>query len=185
MNIHEHQAKEILKSCLVHRLQKARCGFFSIDEAKNCRRKPAWSSLGGEKAKFNAAVGAGKRHFQRVTLECEGLAYGFLSPPEEALENVREMLGKNLSSPKQTGPTGKTGKPPVYRRWRPKLTANYIFRSLSIARRGKVSFVASTEGGNGYRGPWLRIHRKKIHTIAINASVGVIDFRQRKSCGCL
>ena len=90
------------------------------------------------------AGGRGKGTFKELTSVAKGGVRVSFSP-EEALENVREMLGKTLVT-KQTGPTGK------------QVNRLYIEDGADIDRElylsilvdrelGKVSFVASTEGG--------------------------------------
>jgi succinyl-CoA synthetase beta subunit len=91
---------------------------------------------------------------------------------EEALANVREMFGNTLVT-KQTGPAGK------------QVNRLYIEDGADIARElylsilvdretGKVSFVASTEGGMDIEAV-AEETPDKIHTIGITASKGVTD----------
>ncbi|MBT6546186.1 MAG: succinate--CoA ligase subunit beta, partial [Rhodobacteraceae bacterium] len=101
MNIHEHQAKEILKSFGAPVAKGV--AIFSIDEAET-----AIANLPGPvyvvKSQIHAG-GRGKGTFKELTSVAKGGVRVSFSP-EEALENVREMLGKTLVT-KQTGPTGK------------------------------------------------------------------------------
>ena len=167
MNIHEHQAKEILKSFGAPVAKGV--AIFSIDEAET-----AIANLPGPvyvvKSQIHAG-GRGKGTFKELTSVAKGGVRVSFSP-EEALENVREMLGKTLVT-KQTGPTGKQVNR-LYIEDGAEIDRELYLSILVDRETGKVSFVASTEGGMDIEAV-AENTPEKIHTIAINASAGVID----------
>ena len=167
MNIHEHQAKEILKSFGAPVAKGV--AVFSIDEAKTAVANlpgPVWVV----KSQIHAG-GRGKGTFKELTSVAKGGVRVSFSP-EEALENVREMLGKTLVT-KQTGPTGKQVNR-LYIEDGAEIDRELYLSILVDRETGKVSFVASTEGGMDIEAV-AEDTPEKIHTIAINAPGGVID----------
>ena len=167
MNIHEHQAKEILKSFGAPVAKGV--AVFSIDEAKTAVANlpgPVWVV----KSQIHAG-GRGKGTFKELPSNPKGGVRVSFSP-EEALENVREMLGKTLVT-KQTGPTGKQVNR-LYIEDGAEIDRELYLSILVDRETGKVSFVASTEGGMDIEAV-AENTPEKIHTIAINASAGVID----------
>ena len=167
MNIHEHQAKEILKSFGAPVAKGV--AVFSIDEAKTAVANlpgPVWVV----KSQIHAG-GRGKGTFKELTSVAKGGVRVSFSP-EEALENVREMLGKTLVT-KQTGPTGKQVNR-LYIEDGAEIDRELYLSILVDRETGKVSFVASTEGGMDIEAV-AENTPEKIHTIAITASAGVID----------
>jgi succinyl-CoA synthetase beta subunit len=165
MNIHEHQAKEILKSFGAPVAKGV--AIFSIDEAKT-----AIANLPGPvyvvKSQIHAG-GRGKGTFKELTSVAKGGVRVSFSP-EEALENVREMLGKTLVT-KQTGPTGKQVNR-LYIEDGADIDRELYLSILVDRETGKVSFVASTEGGMDIEAV-AEDTPEKIHTIAISAFAGV------------
>jgi succinyl-CoA synthetase beta subunit len=130
MNIHEYQAKEVLRGFNVP-VPRGRAAF-SVDEAVAAARK-----LGGDKWVVKAQIHAGGR----------GKAGGvkLVRSLDEVRAEAKRMLGMTLVT-KQTGPKGR-----VVRRL-------YIEEASDIARElylsalvdrsvGRVAFIASTEGG--------------------------------------
>ena len=172
MNIHEYQAKQILKSygapiakgVPVTSLADANAAIDSLPG-------PVWVV----KSQIHAG-GRGKGKFKELDGDAKGgVRVSFSS--DEALANVEEMLGKTLVT-KQTGPAGK------------QVNRIYIEDGADIARElylsilvdrenGKVSFVASTEGGMDIEAV-AEETPEKIHTIGINASTGVTDADAQK-----
>ena len=167
MNIHEHQAKEILKSFGAPVAKGV--AIFSIDEAKT-----AIANLPGPvyvvKSQIHAG-GRGKGTLKELTSVAKGGVRVSFSP-EEALENVREMLGKTLVT-KQTGPTGKQVNR-LYIEDGADIDRELYLSILVDRETGKVSFVASTEGGMDIEAV-AEDTPKKIHTIAISAFAGVTE----------
>ena len=167
MNIHEHQAKEILMSFGAPVAKGV--AVFSIDEAKTAVANlpgPVWVV----KSQIHAG-GRGKGTFKELPSNAKGGVRVSFSPGE-ALENVREMLGKTLVT-KQTGPTGKQVNR-LYIEDGAEIDRELYLSILVDRETGKVSFVASTEGGMDIEAV-AENTPEKIHTIAINASAGVID----------
>lgn len=172
MNIHEYQAKQILKSygapiakgVPVTSLADANAAIDSLPG-------PVWVV----KSQIHAG-GRGKGKFKELDGDAKGgVRVSFSS--DEARANVEEMLGKTLVT-KQTGPAGK------------QVNRIYIEDGADIARElylsilvdrenGKVSFVASTEGGMDIEAV-AEETPEKIHTIGINASTGVTDADAQK-----
>ncbi len=115
------------------------------------------------------AGGRGKGKFKELPADAKGgvrLAFS----PDEAKAHVAEMLGNTLVT-KQTGPAGK------------QVNRLYIEDGADIARElylsilvdretGRVSFVASTEGGMDIEAV-AEETPEKIHTIGIDPEKGV------------
>ena len=140
MNIHEHQAKELLKSYGAP--VAAGVAVFSADEAE-----AAAKSLPGPlyvvKSQIHAG-GRGKGKFKELGPDAKG-GVRLAKSVEDVVSNAREMLGNTLVT-KQTGDAGK------------QVNRLYIEDGADIARElycsllvdrttGRVSFVISTEGG--------------------------------------
>ena len=140
MNIHEHQAKELLKSYGAP--VAAGVAIFSADEAE-----AAAKSLPGPlyvvKSQIHAG-GRGKGKFKELGPDAKG-GVRLAKSIDEVVAFSREMLGNTLVT-KQTGPAGK------------QVNRLYIEDGADIARElycsllvdratGRVSFVISTEGG--------------------------------------
>jgi len=140
MNIHEHQAKALLKT---YGLPVASgVAIFSANEAE-----AASKSLPGPlyvvKSQIHAG-GRGKGKFTELGPDAKG-GVRLSKTPAEVVANAKEMLGNTLVT-KQTGPAGK------------QVNRLYIEDGADIARElycsllvdrsaGRVAFVVSTEGG--------------------------------------
>ncbi len=167
MNIHEHQAKGILKEFGAP--VAAGVAITSLDEAEAAVAAlpgPVWVV----KSQIHAG-GRGKGKFTELGPDAKGGVRVSFSA-DEALANVREMLGKTLVT-KQTGPAGK------------QVNRIYVEAGADIARElylsilvdretGQTSFVASTEGGMDIEAV-AEETPEKIHTIGISASAGCTD----------
>jgi len=140
MNIHEHQAKALLKTYGLP--VAAGVAIFKPEEAE-----PAAKSLPGPlyvvKSQIHAG-GRGKGKFKELGPDAKG-GVRLAKSPAEVAANAREMLGHTLVT-KQTGPAGK------------QVNRLYIEDGADIARElycsllvnretGRVAFVVSTEGG--------------------------------------
>jgi succinyl-CoA synthetase beta subunit len=177
MNIHEHQAKDVLRQFGVP--LAGGVAVFSVDEAKR-----AIDSLPGPlwvvKSQIHAG-GRGKGRFIEPDAgEKGGVRLAFSK--DQALEHVKAMLGKHLVT-KQTGPGGK------------QVNRIYIEDGADIARElylsllvdravGRVAFVASTEGGMDIE-QVAHDTPDKIVTLAIDPSTGVTDADAAKLCDAL
>jgi succinyl-CoA synthetase beta subunit len=140
MNIHEHQAKALLKT---YGLPVAEgVAVTSVDEAAS-----AVAALPGPlyvvKSQIHAG-GRGKGKFKELGPEAKG-GVRLARSADEVVANAREMLGNTLVT-KQTGPAGK------------QVNRLYIEDGADIQRElycsllvdrssGTVAFVVSTEGG--------------------------------------
>ena len=140
MNIHEHQAKALLKSFGAPVADGV--AVFTVDEAVK-----AAESLPGPlyvvKSQIHAG-GRGKGKFKELPADAKGgvrLAFSI----DEVRAHAEEMLGNTLVT-HQTGPAGKQ----VNRLYIEDGAdiANELYLSLLVNREtGRVAFVVSTEGG--------------------------------------
>ena len=140
MNIHEHQAKELLKSYGAP--VAAGVAIFSVDEAE-----AAAKSLPGPlyvvKSQIHAG-GRGKGKFKELGPDAKG-GVRLAKTIDDVVAFSREMLGNTLVT-KQTGDAGKQ----VNRLYIEDGAdiARELYTSLLVDRAtGRVSFVISTEGG--------------------------------------
>ncbi len=165
MNIHEYQAKSLLKD---YGLPVAKgIAIFSKDEAERAAKElggPLWVV----KSQIHAG-GRGKGRFKELGKDAKGgvrLAHSI----EEVVANVNEMLGNTLVT-KQTGPEGKQVNR-IYIEDGADI-AKELYLSLLVDREsGRVAFVASTEGGMDIEAV-AEETPEKIHTITINPTSGV------------
>ena len=167
MNIHEHQAKELLKSfgCPV----AEGVAITSPDEAQGAAQKLP-GPLYVVKSQIHAG-GRGKGRFKELGEEAKG-GVRLARSVDEVVESAREMLGNTLVT-KQTGPAGK------------QVNRLYIEDGADIARElylsllvdrtvGRVAFVASTEGGMDIEGVAAETP-DKIVTVPIDPLEGITD----------
>ncbi len=177
MNIHEHQAKALLKTYGASVAEGV--AIFSADDAE-----AAAKSLPGPvyvvKSQIHAG-GRGKGRFKELGADAAG-GVRLAKSVAEVVANAREMLGHTLVT-KQTGPSGK------------QVNQLYIEDGADIARElylsvlvdretSLVSFVASTEGGMDIEAV-AEETPEKIHTIGIDPVAGVTDADVRKLCAAL
>lgn len=177
MNIHEYQAKALLKEYGAPVADGV--PIFSADEAEAAAQKlggPLWVV----KSQIHAG-GRGKGKFKELGPDAKGgvrLAFSH----EDVVTHAREMLGNTLVT-KQTGPAGK------------QVNRLYIedgadierelYLSLLVNREtGKISFVASTEGGMDIEAV-AEDTPEKIHTIDVDFSDGVTSAVADKVCDAL
>jgi succinyl-CoA synthetase beta subunit len=165
VNIHEHQAKALLKT---YGLPVASgVAIFSASEAE-----AAAKSLPGPlyvvKSQIHAG-GRGKGKFKELGPDAKG-GVRLAKTPAEVVANAKEMLGHTLVT-KQTGAAGK------------RVNRLYIEDGADIARElycsllvnretGKVAFVVSTEGGMDIEGV-AHDTPEKIITVDIDPTQGV------------
>ena len=175
MNIHEHQAKALLKS---YGLPVASgVAIYSADEAE-----AAAKSLPGPlyvvKSQIHAG-GRGKGKFKELPPDAKG-GVRLAKSAAEVVANATEMLGHTLVT-KQTGPAGK------------QVNRLYIEDGADIARElycsllvdrtsGTVAFVVSTEGGMDIE-TVAHDTPEKIVTVDIDPTKGVIAGRYRQDRG--
>ena len=165
MNIHEHQAKAVLKTFGAPVAEGV--AIFSADEAAAAADKlpgPLWVV----KSQIHAG-GRGKGKFKELGPDAKGgvrLAFS----KDEVVAHAKDLLGNTLVT-HQTGPEGK------------QVNRLYIedgadiekelYCSLLVNREtGKVAFVVSTEGGMDIE-QVAEDTPEKIHTIDIDPDYGV------------
>jgi len=177
MNIHEHQAKEVLKAFGAPVARGV--AITSLEEAQaaiDALPGPLWVV----KSQIHAG-GRGKGRFlEKEAGEKGGVRLGFSK--EQALEHVKAMLGKTLVTA-QTGPGGK------------QVNRIYVEDGADIARElylsllvdrgsGKVAFVVSTEGGMDIE-QVAHDTPERIMTLPIEPSTGVTDQDAARLCDAL
>jgi len=165
MNIHEYQAKQVLKGFGAP--VAAGVAITSADEAEAAAR-----SLPGPlyvvKSQIHAG-GRGKGKFKELGADAKG-GVRLARSVEEAVAHAREMLGNTLV----TAQTGEAGK---------QVNRLYIEDGADIARElycsllvdrqhGRVAFVVSTEGGMDIEAV-AHDTPEKIQTIVIDPEAGV------------
>ena len=140
MNIHEYQAKALLRAAgapvsdgrVVLRAEEAKSAASALDG-------PIWVV----KAQIHAG-GRGKGHFKEPEAG-EGGGVRLARSVTEAAEEAKRMLGRTLVT-KQTGPAGKqVGR--VYIEDGADIDREFYLALLIDRQTSRVSFVASTEGG--------------------------------------
>jgi succinyl-CoA synthetase beta subunit len=167
MNIHEYQAKAILKSYGAPIAD----GVMITDAGE---AKASASKLPGPlfvvKSQIHAG-GRGKGRFKELAADAKG-GVRLAKSVEEVVTNAKEMLGKTLVT-KQTGAVGKS------------VNRLYIEAGAGIARElylsilvdrsvGRVAFVASTEGGMDIE-TVAATTPQKIVTLAVDPTTGVTE----------
>ena len=177
MNIHEHQAKAVLKSFGAPVAEGV--AIFSADEAAAAADQlpgPLWVV----KSQIHAG-GRGKGKFKELGPDAKGgvrLAFS----KEDVVKNAEEMLGNTLVT-HQTGPAGKQ----VNRLYIEDGAdiATELYCSLLVNREtGQVAFVVSTEGGMDIE-EVAHATPEKIQTIDIDPSTGVTDASAAAVCDAL
>jgi succinyl-CoA synthetase beta subunit len=140
MNIHEYQAKSILKAFGVPVSDGAPA--FTADEAADAARRlpgPVWVV----KAQIHAG-GRGKGHFAEVEAGEKG-GVRLARSAEEVSRFAREMLGRTLVT-HQTGAHGKRVNR-LYIEQGSDIAKEFYLSLLVDRETAQVAFVASTEGG--------------------------------------
>ncbi len=177
MNIHEYQAKAILKAYGAPVAEGV-----MITDAGDA--KTAVASLPGPiyvvKTQIHAG-GRGKGRFKELRADAKG-GVRIAKSVDEAAASAKEMLGNTLVT-KQTGQAGK------------RVNRLYIEDGADIARElylsllvdrtvGRVAFVASTEGGVDIE-TVAAATPERIVTVAIDPVTGVTDADAAKLAGAL
>ena len=167
MNIHEYQAKQILKDFGAPIASGA--AITSLDQAGEATRSmpgPVWVV----KSQIHAG-GRGKGKFKELSADAKGGVRVSFSP-DEALANVKEMLGNTLVT-KQTGPAGKQVNQ-IYIEDGADIDRELYLSILVDRESGKTSFVVSTEGGMDIEAV-AETTPELIHSVGISASAGCTD----------
>ena len=172
MNIHEHQAKTVLKAFGV----PVPRGFpaFSPDEAYAAAKQLTGSPVFVVKSQIHAG-GRGKGRFEGLGPDAKG-GVRVVKTAEDVKKNADEMLGRVLVTV-QTGPKGK------------QVNRLYIEEGADIARElylsllvdrvtSRVSVMASTEGGVSIEDV-AHDTPEKIHSFTIDPATGVFPHHGR------
>ena len=167
MNIHEYQAKALLKEFGVP--VSAGIPIFSAEEAESAAKKlpgPVWVV----KSQIHAG-GRGKGKFKELGDDAQG-GVRIAKSTEEVVKNASEMLGSTLVTA-QTGANGK-----VVNRLYIEDGAEIdreLYLSILVDRScGQIAFVASTEGGMDIE-QVAHDTPDKILTLPIAATEGVTE----------
>ena len=167
MNIHEYQAKQVLKGFGAPVAKGV--PILSADDVEG-----AIEALPGPlyvvKSQIHAG-GRGKGKFKELPEDAKGgvrLAFS----PDEVRAHVKEMLGNTLVT-KQTGASGKQVNR-LYLEDGADIDRELYLSILVDRETSKVSFVASTEGGMDIEAV-AEETPEKIHTIAIDPLAGITN----------
>ena len=167
MNIHEYQAKQVLKGFGAPVANGV--ALTSLDQAEaavDALPGPVWVV----KSQIHAG-GRGKGKFKELVDDAKGGVRVSFSR-EEALANIHEMFGKTLVT-NQTGASGKQVNR-LYIEDGADIDRELYLSILVDRETGKVSFVVSTEGGMDIE-TVAHDTPEKITTIGITASQGCTD----------
>ncbi|MEM6665830.1 MAG: ADP-forming succinate--CoA ligase subunit beta [Pseudomonadota bacterium] len=177
MNIHEYQAKALLKSYGAPVAEGI--PLFKAEEAAS-----AADTLGGPvwvvKSQIHAG-GRGKGKFKELGPDAKGGVRVAFSK-EDALSHVGEMLGNTLVT-KQTGPAGKQVNR-LYLEDGADIESELYLSLLVDRTTGQVAFVASTEGGMDIEAV-AEETPDKIHTIPVDPETGVTSDTAAAICNAL
>ncbi len=166
MNIHEYQAKELLRKYGVATQE----GQVALDQDE--ARKIA-ARYGG-KAVVKAQIHAGGRG--------KGGGVQFAKTPDEAAELWTRMMGMNLVT-KQTGPEGRLVRTVFV--CNPADIARELYLSLLVDRgTSRITLLASTEGGVEIEEVAANTP-EKIVKVVIDPAVGLLGFQARQICFAL
>ena len=172
MNIHEYQAKQLLKKFGAP-VSEGKVAF-SAEEAK-----AAAEELGCElfvvKAQIHAG-GRGKGKFKELPADAKG-GVRLAKTPAEVKENAKDMLGNTLVTI-QTGPEGKQVNR-LYIEAGSDIKKEYYLSLLVDRETSRVAFVASTEGGMDIE-EVAHSTPEKIITLDVDPASGVSGFHARK-----
>jgi succinyl-CoA synthetase beta subunit len=172
MNIHEHQAKEVLRGFGVSVPQGK--AVFSPDEAFEAAKAIKNTKVWVVKSQIHAG-GRGKGRFEGLGADAKG-GVRVVKSPDEVKKNADEMLGRVLVTV-QTGPKGKQ----VNRLFIEEGAdiAKELYLSLLVDREtSRISVVASTEGGMSIEDV-AHDTPEKIHSFVIDPATGVFPTHGR------
>lgn len=162
MNIHEYQAKEILRKYGVTTLNGRMAE--SPEHAYQAAKE-----LGGSLWVVKAQIHAGGRG--------KGGGVKLAKSPEEVRELSKKMIGMNLIT-HQTGPEGKEVQK-VYIEQGCNIKKEYYVAVLLDRKTGRVVVMASAEGGVEIE-EVAEKHPEKIHRVQVDPAVGLMPFQARQ-----
>lgn len=170
MNIHEHQAKELLRRYAVPVPQG--CVAFTPDEAAHAARK-----LGGAVWVVKSQIHGGCRDAGRFVGDHSGNGgMCVVTSIDDVHASAAQMLGKVLVTP-QTGPAGRT----VRRLYIEKgcdIARELLLRILIDPATSRITIVASTEGGTEIEN--VPKNTPGVMKIAIDPASGIQPFHARR-----
>lgn len=169
MNIHEYQAKQIIKNYGVPVLKGYSA--ISIEEAVTSAKKLNTPII-VLKAQIHAG-GRGAGHFENTNIGGVRIAKSI----DEVTTIASGMIGKKLIT-KQTGKAGKTVKC-LYLEAGCNIKNEYYFSMLIDRSTNSISMVVSAEGGMDIE-EVANTNPEKILTLGINISAGIMPFHVRK-----
>ncbi len=172
MNIHEYQAKELLRAYGAP-VGEGRVITNPEDAARQAAELDA--PLIVVKAQIHAG-GRGKGRFKEPEAGEKG-GVRLARSPEEAAEEARRMLGHTLVT-HQTGPEGKVVNR-VYLEAGADIARELYLAVLIDRKSGRISFVASTEGGMDIEEVAAKTPGK-ILTITVDPATGYMPFHGRR-----
>ncbi|HVL70582.1 MAG TPA: ATP-grasp domain-containing protein, partial [Beijerinckiaceae bacterium] len=171
MNIHEYQAKAVLRGFGVPVPRGV--PVLSADDAATVGRElpgPVWVV----KSQIHAG-GRGKGRFKEPDAGDKG-GVRVLRSLDEVEANVRQMLGRTLVTV-QTGPAGKQVNR-LYVEEGSDIAAEFYLSMLVDRATGRLSFVVSTEGGMNIE-EVAHDTPEKIHTIPVDPATGIMPHHGR------
>jgi len=172
MNIHEYQAKALLKEFGVPVPRGV--AVFSPDEAMTAAKElggPLWVV----KSQIHAG-GRGKGTFSEPEAGDKG-GVRLAKSVEEVHENAEQMLGKTLVT-HQTGPVGRVVKR-LYIEDGSSIETELYLSALVDRETSRIAFITSTEGGMDIE-QVAADTPEKIHTLTIDPATGYMPFHGRK-----
>ena len=172
MNIHEYQAKAVLKDFDVPVSRGV--PIFKPEEAERAARE-----LGGPLWVVKSQIHAGGRGKGRFKEPEAGSGGGvrLARSVEEVVRHAREMLGRTLVTV-QTGPAGKQVNR-LYVEEGADIEKEFYLSMLVDRETGRIAFVVSTEGGMDIE-KVAHDHPEKIATFAIDPATGVMPHHGRR-----
>lgn len=162
MNIHEYQAKEILRKFGVATLQG------HVAESPD-KAAEAAKMLGGNLWVVKAQIHAGGRG--------KGGGVKVAKSIDQVRELADKIIGMNLVTP-QTGPEGKKVHK-IYVEQGCNIKKEYYVAVLLDRATGQMTMMASAEGGMDIE-EVAEKHPEKIHRVSIDPAVGLIPFQARQ-----
>jgi succinyl-CoA synthetase beta subunit len=177
MNVHEYQAKELLRQYGVPLAQGAPA--FTVDDALEAAEKlpgPIWVV----KAQIHAG-GRGKGRFKEPEAGDKG-GVRLAKSIDEARTFAEQMLGKTLVT-LQTGPAGRVVKR-IFIEDGTAIARELYLSALVDRATSRISFIASTEGGMDIE-KVAHETPDKIVTLSIDPVTGYSPFHGRKIAAAL
>ncbi len=172
MNIHEYQAKALLREFDVP--VPVGMAVFSPDEALHAAKE-----LGGPIWVVKSQIHAGGRGKGRFTEPEAGEQGGvrLSRSAEEVRDNAEQMLGKTLVT-HQSGPAGRVVKR-LYIEDGSSIATELYLSALVDRATSRIAFISSTEGGMDIE-QVAADTPEKIHTLTIDPATGYMPFHGRK-----